>query len=272
MIDKKIIDCFTFFNELEMLEFRLRELNHLVDRFVLVESTHSFAGNSKDLYFKDNKNRYVQYLDKIIHIIVDDMPETDDAWDREHHQRRCIKRGIDQIDLEDHDIIVISDLDEVPNPFTLEGIKVKGISDVYSLEQDMYYYNLHCRAGKKWYKPKIMNYGSFKKNNQDPETIRMSARPIMKRGGWHFSYFGSIEYIKNKIRNFAHQEYNNRMYLNDEKIKKQIANYDDLFFRENKSCHDFRKVELRDNDCLPKNYEFLMKMRIYDYEKQHCMD
>jgi hypothetical protein len=33
----KVIDCFIFYNELDMLEFRLEELNDVVDRFFIVE-------------------------------------------------------------------------------------------------------------------------------------------------------------------------------------------------------------------------------------------
>ena len=54
----KIIDCFTFYNELKMLEFRLAELNDDVDYFVLVESTFTHTGNKKDLFFEKNKNLY----------------------------------------------------------------------------------------------------------------------------------------------------------------------------------------------------------------------
>lgn len=71
-----IIDSFTFFNELNMLEFRLEELNEYVDYFVLVEATKTFSGNPKPLYFQENKDRYSKFLHKIIHVVVDDLPDT----------------------------------------------------------------------------------------------------------------------------------------------------------------------------------------------------
>jgi len=100
----KIIDCFTFYNELKMLEFRLAELNDDVDYFVLVESTFTHTGNKKDLFFEKNKNLYSKYLHKIIHIIVDDMPNTENAWDNEKYQRKCINRGIQQLTLNEDDV------------------------------------------------------------------------------------------------------------------------------------------------------------------------
>ena len=45
----KIIDCFIFYNELDLLEYRLNILNDVVDYFVIVESTHTFVGKEKVL-------------------------------------------------------------------------------------------------------------------------------------------------------------------------------------------------------------------------------
>ena len=70
-MSKRIIDCFIFYNELDMLEYRLNVLNDVVDLFILVEATHTFVGNSKQLYYQENKERYQKFHNKIIHIIVD---------------------------------------------------------------------------------------------------------------------------------------------------------------------------------------------------------
>lgn len=53
-----IIDCFTFFNELDVLEIRLRELDGVVDRFVLVEATLTHQGKPKPLLYAENKERF----------------------------------------------------------------------------------------------------------------------------------------------------------------------------------------------------------------------
>jgi beta-1,4-mannosyl-glycoprotein beta-1,4-N-acetylglucosaminyltransferase len=64
-----IYDCFTFFNELDLLEIRLETLNDVVDKFVLVEATKTFRGENKVLYFKDNQERFAKFLKKIIYIV-----------------------------------------------------------------------------------------------------------------------------------------------------------------------------------------------------------
>lgn len=75
----KVIDCFIFYNELDMLKFRLNELNDIVDYFVIVECTKTFANADKELYFENNKEQFSKYLDKIIHIIVkENIPVSSD--------------------------------------------------------------------------------------------------------------------------------------------------------------------------------------------------
>src|SRR5258707_12585633 len=94
LIMPKIFDCFLFSNELDLLELRLNELNAVVDFFVLVEATVSFRGIQKPLVFERNKDRFSNFLHKIIHVVVNDMPtggETEpERWVRETFQRQAI--------------------------------------------------------------------------------------------------------------------------------------------------------------------------------------
>lgn len=143
----KIVDCFTFFNELELLEFRLEELNDYVDHFVIVEGTRTFSGEIKPLFFENNKERFSKFLHKIMYVVVDDMPyderealphitdgelnsnynlKAQQAWVRELFQRNCIMRGVEALNLADTDYIIISDCDEITNPELLKELKVHG--------------------------------------------------------------------------------------------------------------------------------------------------
>src|SRR5258708_39815679 len=116
----KIIDCFTFFNEIDLLLFRCKELNDVVDYFVLVEANRNFSNLDKPFYFEDNKNLFQEYIHKFVHIKVEDMPSGPDAWAREKHQRNCINRGLLLIQPENNDVVVISDLDEIPDSDSLQ--------------------------------------------------------------------------------------------------------------------------------------------------------
>src|SRR5271165_7084860 len=91
-----IVDCFTFFDEFDVLEIRLKELSSVVDRFVLAEARQTFQGSPKPLYFQENAARFRPFLNKIEHLIVD-LPETDDPWVREGCQRNALKGAIGQL-------------------------------------------------------------------------------------------------------------------------------------------------------------------------------
>ena len=124
----KLVDCFTFYNELDLLEYRLNLLYDTVDYFILVEATLTHVGKPKELYYNQNKERFKQWSDKIIHIVVDDFPfnETNinclnnDQWKNEKFQRNCITRGLKKINI---DLLILSDVDEIPDPSLLQKIK-----------------------------------------------------------------------------------------------------------------------------------------------------
>jgi hypothetical protein len=83
----------------------------------------------------------------------------------------------------------------------------------------------------KWYFPKILDYQSYIDLNESIDTIRWLNKEHIKNGGWHFSYFGTSQFIANKIQNFSHQEYNHMDFTNEESIHFKINNNIDLFDR-----------------------------------------
>ena len=187
------------------------------------------------------------------------MPNDGNAWNNEFHQRKCIDRGIDQLSLNKEDIITITDCDEIPNYKILSDLKKNGLGEeIYIMEMELYYYNLECR-GKDYIWPlaKILKYQKYL-DTKNPQYIRNNSNGIIKNGGWHFSYFGDVSFIKNKIQNFSHQEFNDDRFLDDELIKRQIHKCDDLFLRDNKNFHNFQKIKLEENENLPKNYKMLL--------------
>ena len=203
-----MIDTFIFYNELDLLEYRLHLLNEYIDYFVLVESTHTFVGNKKELYYNNNKERFKKYNDKIIHIIVDDMPikskitENKSIWDNEFHQRNCIQRGLDKLKVSDNEIIIISDVDEIPDPSILKNIDKYKIK-INNLVMDLYWYNLNRKNMNYQEKAtKILYYKYLKQNTI--QQIRQSVQPLLtnERSGWHLSYIGDITFINNIFINY----------------------------------------------------------------------
>ena len=279
----KIIDCFTFYNELKMLSFRLKELNDVVDHFILAEATLTHAGEPKELIYQNNKHLFEEYNHKIIHIIVDDMP-TDvshiaKAWDREIHQRNCLMRGIEQLDIKDTDIILVNDCDEIPNPELLEQMKVHGMEifkdennlkfafersddfetkDIAGFRQELFYYNLECKYNGLWSYSKVLTYGKLKEIgsvNAVRRSYEVHRNAYYENAGWHFSYFGDTDHIINKIKNFAHQEFNLEENLVKETIEERVKNCKDPYGRKE---INFTHLPVELNRNLPKNYKMLL--------------
>ena len=106
-----IVDCFTFFNEFDILDIRLHEMSPWVDRFVLVESAEAFSGIEKPLLFEKNKDRFKSFLPKIVHLVSPLVAKSTNAWDRQSYQRNYAMEALS--DCKDEDLILISDVDEI---------------------------------------------------------------------------------------------------------------------------------------------------------------
>lgn len=220
---RRIYDAFIFYNELDLLELRLEELNDVVDYFVLVEATKTFRNNDKPLYFSENKERYEKFLNKIIHVVVDDMPEEQDPWLREHHQRNCIIRGLTGI--KENDLVIISDVDEILNA---DAVGIQG-----TFQQKSYYYYFNTQKKYNWNAPRCV-MGKDILAGRTPQQIRdaKNSPPYIKNGGWHFSFLGDDAFIANKIKEFSHLEYDSDEYTNTKNIRSKIESLDDVFSRD----------------------------------------
>jgi beta-1,4-mannosyl-glycoprotein beta-1,4-N-acetylglucosaminyltransferase len=197
-----IWDTFMFYNELDILEIRLNILDPYVDKFVLVEATRRHSGVPKPLYYAENCERFSKFADKIVHVVVDDLPIDKNFWIAENYQRNCITRGIK--DARSHDCILISDVDEIPRPTKFTEMKKKGIS-IFSHDYYVYYLNSRSPDEPYWNMgtrsihkleittpQEVRSYGSHRQPVGNKHTIFY--------GGWHFSYCGGIEAVRDKLK------------------------------------------------------------------------
>jgi len=256
-----IYDCFTFFNEFDLLEIRLNILDPIVDKFVLVEATQTHQGKDKPLYFSENKKRYEKFLDRIIHVVVDEFPDFEGkaAWVLEHHQRDMIMKGLN--DCKADDIILISDVDEIPNPEKI--IEYKNKKGMKIFMQHMYYYYMNCVNNSldekyRWNGSIMVEY----KDIHTPQYLRYLSINVFGLfrnewiyrwyacfwkffhadikgekivfvfdGGWHFSFLGGAEAIIKKLEAFAHAEYNLEKFKDAKSIEDAINSGKDILGR-----------------------------------------
>jgi GT2 family glycosyltransferase/SAM-dependent methyltransferase len=237
-----IYDTFIFFNELDLLEIRLNVLDEYVDYFVLVEANENFQGGAKPFYFAENKKRFSQFLHKIIHVTVEDMPANEEPFNREYFQRDCILRGLKNS--QPDDIVILSDVDEIPNPEKIPASISSGIQ--YLFAQKLYYYKLNRRCLQLESLPcsVITLYANLGVPSElRKEIVGLHANMLAKQslsdrfklidnGGWHFSYLGSAEMIVKKIEAFAHDEYNLPDFKNIDNLLNCISKGRDLFGRD----------------------------------------
>ena len=249
--NRLLIDCFLFYNELDMLTFRLKELDHIVDYFVLVESQYTHQGVYHPLVFNTSKHLFEAYNHKIIHVMLTEdvvkinqtTTHQEDTNKRENYHRNCITIGIQTLSniLHQDDMIIISDLDEIPDTQTISMLKTQGIMNIYHLFMDMYYYHINCKLNVKWEQAFILPYILYDKYtrvlNYTLTDLRMNLDNTITQhvvlGGWHFSYFGNSEFIINKLKSFSHTLYNNNKYLNNSIINEAIYNNNDILQRTN---------------------------------------
>ena len=249
----KIYDCFQFFDENMMLDLRLNMLNNYVHKFIIVENAFMHSGTRKKPIF-DIKNFY-KFQEKIIYILVDKLPQglndtskirnlvekgnrtIDNTLMIEHAQRNSIQKGL--VNSEDNDLIIISDVDEIPN---LEVSNLKSNKKkIIHFKQKMFYYKFNLKYGSvPWFGSKAC----LKKNLILPQWLRDTKSrkyPIwrldilfskmkynsiyhVENGGWHFVNIKTPEEIEKKLNNFGHHSEFKESGLKLDDIKNMVYN------------------------------------------------
>lgn len=252
-----IYDCFTFFNELDLLEIRLNVLDSVVDRFVVVEATQTHQGKAKPLLLQENLERFARFRGKLIILVADNPPALGGAsrdvngndWTIENWQRVKIDDALRQC--RDDDTILVSDLDEIPRPEAiLRNLNQTGIT---ALCVDNYNFFLNYKSSEPPFPViKITRYDYYRDvlptlpfpENQkfrflpcywetaNPNKLRaMPGDVCVHHGGWHFSYLGGLERVLQKRRSIVEQHYNDAETSTAQWVARRIRQGRDIYRR-----------------------------------------
>jgi len=249
----KIFDCFMYFDEEVVLDVRLNTLDKYVDYFVIVESSFTHKGDNKNLMF--NHNKFEKFKNKIIYLVYDKQPkgievvnENDSEGEksrkyilnaalRENGQRNFIQNGLNKA--EDNDIILISDVDEIPN---LSEVNFNNISEkIIMFHQDMFYYKFDLKipnllwTGTKGCRKKYLLSPQWLRNVKDRKYFpfridilfsekKYSSIKFISNGGWHFSNIKTAEEIEHKLKSYLHHREFDLQSLSVEEIQNIIEN------------------------------------------------
>ncbi|MBP7496981.1 MAG: hypothetical protein KA792_04885 [Bacteroidales bacterium] len=230
-----IYDCFTFYNELDLLDLRLALMDKYVDKFVIVEADKTFTGINKSLYFNENKDRFDKYKNKIIHIIVNDFSKTENPWLNEFHQRNSIIKGLKECN--DDDLIIISDVDEYLDCALLLN---RNYTLTTRIEIPSHYYFLNYKTNEVHDKPIITPYKKLKYHScEDLRSDKLLTEDLININNcgrsMHFTFAFAFDYNMyiNKIRSFSHQEYNKAIFTDINHIRYCLKWGIDIFLRKN---------------------------------------
>ena len=246
-----IYDCFMYYDEDLLLDIRLNVLNNYVKKFVITEATYTHNGSKKKLNF--NINNFSKFKNKIEYIIVDQQPpnikeiNNEDSegtkeeklilngMARDYFQRECLQKGLQN--LENDDLIIISDLDEIPNLNSLNFNEIK--DNIVIFRQKMFYYKLNLLYDEFiWAGSKAIKYKNFI-SPQWLRNIKSKKYPFWRldvlfskkkysklhyvdNGGWHFTCIRTPEDLEKKLLNFAHHYEFEQSGLKIEDLKKLI--------------------------------------------------
>jgi hypothetical protein len=208
-----IVDCFRFFNELDVLELRLRTLDAVVDRFVISEAPFTFRGDPKALYFSENAERFAAWCDRIT-VVVYPGPPVDNAWTTADRQREHLSTAL--VDCAPDDLILIGDCDEIPDPRLVTHRPQPGRILAHRMVMMKAYANRAVDGGANvWIGTRAVPAASIA-GFGGQVAIRRAPLDVLDvvDGGWHFTSLGGTIVQELKLRSFEHSEFD-IPYFND---------------------------------------------------------
>ena len=223
---RRVYDLVIVNTELDWLEIRLNTLHEEVDYFVILESTRTFTGQPKTLALNDNWERFEKFRKQIIYHVFEEppksaMPDNWDNWGYERYQKNAmftqvLPRLVDDRAPVKGDVLLMSDLDEVPKPESIALIRHCDFPRRLTLKSRFYYYSFQWAAHlQAWDHPHATTYDG-PDNTILPEDLRYSLSDVAKdekqtidNASWHCSScFSTIEEMLVKMASFSHSEYN----------------------------------------------------------------
>ena len=188
-----------FRDELDMLECRLRELEHVVYRHVLVEAAVTHRGDPKPLYYAENRERFAAWADRIIYVKATGLPRGDDPWLVLHAQQDAALPALEAAGVADDDIVLIADVDEFPPasfPVPDPAVAFRMRLCMYAVDWE--YPELHvCSVAARW------DY--VRRRSLSLVRDARGGFPVVT-GGWHLTWLGGVDAQRAKLGVHCHTE------------------------------------------------------------------
>lgn len=221
-----IYSCALYNGEKSLLKIRLEEAKRMdpISKWmpvthVLIESTHTFTGIPKPITF-----RLGDWPEYPIEFFAYHEEPKKDPWENETRTRNYIKECLQMLRVQDDDIIILSDLDEIPRSYAIQHYRKE--FGLVALQMDIYCYYLNTLSERQvWRQARIMTWDYLK--DKTPDEVRRAGFDLaLMNSGWHFTYQGGVATILNKYKSFSHQEESVQKFANRELLLAMMAKLD----------------------------------------------
>jgi beta-1,4-mannosyl-glycoprotein beta-1,4-N-acetylglucosaminyltransferase len=250
---RKVYDLFLFSHELDWLDIRLNTLAPYVDYFVIVEGKTTFTHMPKPAILQDNWSKFSKYHSQMLHHVVEDPIDSARAWDHEDFYRNALlyetfPKFSSSQQASEGDVLIVSDIDEIPKPETMMLLRYCDIPDRLTLRSHFYYYSFQwSHFGVQWPHPQVTTYHGMG-NTISPVDLRngeggpgfIFLRPLQRwlqkadlwSSTWHCSScFATIKEMRTKMESFSHTPWNTPYNREKQTIVDRVRNGLDLFGR-----------------------------------------
>ncbi|EPS72467.1 hypothetical protein M569_02291 [Genlisea aurea] len=204
-IPRRVFDAVLFSNEVDMLTIRWRELQPYVSRFVLLESNSTFTAIPKPLNFAANRAKFGFVEPRLTYgTIGGRFRAGENPFVEEAYQRLALDQLIRIAGVEDDDLVIMSDVDEIPSGHTVDLLRwCNGTPPVLHLQLRNYLYSYEFlydydswRASVHVYRRGETKYGHFRRTDL-----------LLTDSGWHCSFcFRHISDFVFKMKAYSHTD------------------------------------------------------------------
>lgn len=277
-----VVDTIFFYDEVDMLIFRMTELDQYVDYFIVMESEIDFKGNSKTLVFQENQKLFKSWEHKIIYLTSPsfDFESINEIYKNSKIPKVLIRGNNNSVNKNDirffqisrlisylfslnlsfDGIIMLSDVDEIPDLSKLNMIKeylkfgptvLRQKNFIWSTE----FIDIIPNMGTVCFQftTLITNPDSIYNTYFNKESHVSNHFDILDNG-YHFSHFYDLEKTINKIKLLNENDF--------EDIESKIrVSYENLLsISPNNYGKEYNLIEYKDE--LPNNIMLLTNQSI----------
>ena len=212
----------------------------------MIQGDLTFQGQPRPITTPpDGVSQWIQSLpnDQIVH----------DHWEREYCQRNAVKAAVREIfNPSPDDVIIISDVDEIPDPRHLEeAVKKARQGWVVCFNQIHTYFALNLVDSEPWYGTRMLTWAKLQITT--PQNMRsviskdsryfLEPQHLMQQGGWHFGWVGDKQAIRDKVASFCHVELNTAELMSD--------SYLDHCLKQKVTVHNGHQLSILPMELLP---------------------